>query len=145
MAVNAEELAQFLNKKVIFHTINADGSVTEREGKVEAASAFGVFFKEKGKSSGDLYEPKDIEEIMLVPEAPKKIRQKKMKLVEEGQVRQHLVDRHGMPVSKANELTEEQAVELHNRIDHTDLGHRHEASETTSQEQAIADAEGDAA
>jgi hypothetical protein len=145
MTVKAEDLQQLLNKRVTLHTLNDDGSATEREGKVEAASAAGIAFKEKGKSSVDLYEIHQIYEIDALPEAPKKIRQKKLKPIEEGQVRQHLVDRHGMPVSKANELTEAQATELHDRIDHKDLGHRHEAPEATSQEQAIAEAEGDAA
>jgi hypothetical protein len=145
MGVNAEELNKFLDKKVVLHTINEDKSIEEREGKVEAASAHGIAFKEKGKSSVDLYEVAQIEEIQAAPEAPKKIRQKKLKPVEEGQVRQHLVDRHGMPVSKANELDEKAATELHDRIDHSDLGHKHEAGETTSQETAIANAESDAA
>lgn len=143
MSVNAEELKRYLNKKVTLHTIEAGGSIKEREGKVDAASEFGVAFKEKGKASVDLYEVAQIEEISAAPETPKKIRQKKLKPIEDGQVRQHLVDRHGMPVSKANELDEKQATELHDRIDHSDLGHRHEASEATSQEKAIAEAESD--
>lgn len=147
MTVKAEDLQQFLNKRVVLHTNDPEDSskTIEREGKVEAASIAGIAFKEKGKSSVDLYEIHQIFEIDTLPEPPKKIRQKKLKPVEEGQVRQHLVDRHGMPVSKANELNEAQATELHDRIDHKDLGHRHEAAEQTSQEQAIAAAEDDAA
>ncbi len=145
MAVEAAELESFINKKVILHTINDDDSTTEREGKVEAASEGGIAFKEKGKSSLDLYEVKQIEEIAAAPETPKKIRQKRLDPVETGRVRQHLVDRHGMPVSRANSMDEKAATELHDKIDHADLGHKHAVAEKSTQETAIADAEDNAA
>lgn len=144
MAVNATELEGYLNKKVVLHTIDAEsGELVEREGKIDAASPHGIAFKEKGKASVDLYEVDQIEEIAPLVEGPKKIRQKKLKPVEAGSVRQHLVDRHGMPLDRANDIDEAQAVELHDRIDHTNLGHRHEAPEVSSQEEAIAAAESD--
>ncbi len=40
-------------------------------------------------------------------------------------VRQHLADRHGVWVQLLRTLTPEAAHLYHERIDHTDLGHRH--------------------
>lgn len=40
-------------------------------------------------------------------------------------IRQHLADRHGKPVSVLNHITEDSARDVHDNIDHTDLGHRH--------------------
>ena len=145
MSVTAQELKEHDGKKVVIHVIQPDDSLKELEGKIEAVGPQGFAFKEKGKGSADLYELSQIDSIQLVNEGPKKIRQKKLKPVEEGQVRAHLVDRHGMPVSKANSMDEKAATELHNRIDHKDLGHRHEADEQTSQEKAVATAQTNAA
>jgi len=40
-------------------------------------------------------------------------------------IRQHLADRHGLSISVLNRITEDAAREVHDGIDHGDLGHRH--------------------
>ena len=125
MTVDPATLEDFDGKQVILHLIKSDGSVSEVEGKVEAASAAGVAFKEKGKRDVDLVEPNTIEEIALAPVKPKNLTQKKLKPVTDSTARQHLLDRHGYDRSVVNGMDDDQAFEEHEDIDHDDLGHRH--------------------
>lgn len=144
MSVTAEELSEYVNKRVILHVIQNDGSTQEIEGKVEAASEAGMAFKEKGKSSLELYMPGQIAEIQRAPEKPKQVIRKRVNPVQLGQARQHLVDRHGVPISWAKDNTEEAAFEYHEQLDHSDLGHKHEVAkskENAEREQALSDAE----
>lgn len=143
MSVAVADLTAHVNKRVILHVIQEDQSIKEIEGKIEAASEAGLAFKEKGKSSLDLYEPQQIEEISAAPERPKPVTQKKVKPIELGQARQHLVDRHGVALSWAKEADEQAAFEYHEQLDHTDLGHKHVApKESTERDKALSD-EGD--
>ena len=130
MSVDAATVESFSGKQVILHKILEDGTVAELEGKIEAASEFGIAFREKGKRDADLVELNQIEEVAAVPTKPKKLVQKKLKPVSDSGVRQHLLDRHGYSRSAVNEMSEEQAVAEHNGIDHSDLGHRHVEAET---------------
>lgn len=141
MTTTPVAVEQFVNKRVILHVRQEDGSLKEIEGKVEAASEAGMAFKEKGKSSLDLYMPNQIEEITAAPEKPKPVSQKKLKPIELGQARQHLLDRHGVPLSWAKENTEEAAFEYHQSLDHSDLGHKHVAEENkpSERDEALAD------
>ena len=125
MPVDPSTLEDFDGKQVILTLIEDDGSAREVEGKVEAASAAGVAFKEKGKRDVELVEPKSIEEIALAPVKPKNLAQKKLKPVAEQNARQHLLDRHGYDRSVVNGMTDEQAFAEHEDIDHADLGHKH--------------------
>jgi hypothetical protein len=49
-----------------------------------------------------------------------------LRVFEAGEVRQHLLDRHGLAHDLLTNVDQEVAMELHNRIDHSHLGHRHE-------------------
>lgn len=126
MSVDASTLEQFQGKQVILHVIDTEkNEVIEKEGKVEAASEYGMAFKEKGKRDSDLIEPAQIEEITLAPSKPKKLAQKKLKEVTESTARQHLLDRHGYERSVINGVDDEAAFKEHADIDHSDLGHKH--------------------
>lgn len=129
MPVDPNTLAEFDGKQVILHRIQEDGSAEELEGKIEAASPAGIAFKEKGRRDVDLVMPDEIDNIELAPEKPKTIVQKKLKPVTINNVRQHLVDRHGFARSQANGLSDDDAYEIHEAIDHSDLGHKHVAEE----------------
>jgi hypothetical protein len=121
------DLTQFSDKKVTV-TFRADGSgePTTKEGLVQAASAAGILFKEKGKADIHIIEPGWIDSIDMAPEKEPKVTTKKLQPVPEGRVRQHLADRHGYLVDDLNKMTEAQATELHDGIDHNGLGHIHE-------------------
>lgn len=129
MAVDATTLESFSGKQVILTVAGEDGDAKEFEGKVEAASEYGMAFKEKGKRDSDLVEPNQIIEIALAPVKPKTLAQKKLKEVTESTARQHLLDRHGYERSVVNKMTDEQAFSEHNDIDHDDLGHKHVAED----------------
>ena len=144
MSVSVEDLVKHIDKDVIVHLIQEDGSLEETEGKIKAASEAGVAFKPKGKSGVDLLMVAQIEEIAAAPSKPKSIAQKKIKPVPEGGMRQHLADKHGISLKWCRDSTEEAAVEFHNSLDHADLGHVHveaaKAEESSEREAALADA-----
>ena len=126
MSVDPKTLDQFQDKKVIL-VIEGDDENYEYEGTVEAASEAALGFKEKGKRDLVIVKPSEIVEISLAPEKAKKVTQKKMKPIAEGNVRQHLADRHGLKLEEVNRMSEEEAVKYHDKLDHSILGHRHEA------------------
>lgn len=142
MSVSVEDLVKHTEKDVIVHLIQEDGSLNEVEGKIKAASEAGVAFKPKGKSGVDLLMVAQIEEIAAAPTKPKNVTQKKIKPVPEGGMRQHLADRHGISLKWCKDNTEEAAVEFHNTLDHTDLGHLHvePKAEETERQDALAEA-----
>lgn len=133
MTVDPKSLEQFDGKQVVIHLVQEDNSVRECLGKVEAASEQGMAFKEKGKREVELIMPEQIEEIALAPEKPKTLAQKKLKPVTETAARQHLLDRHGYLRSEINAMDEGTAFELHENLDHADLGHRHVEPEDDSE------------
>lgn len=139
MSVDGATLVEYAGKKVILHLQQDDGTLAELEGKVEDASEVGIAFKEKGKRDISLILPHQVEEISLAPNATKKVVQKKLKLVTITTVRQHLADRHGRLVSELNGMTDEQAWAEHEAIDHSDLGHRHEAKTDDSSNESETD------
>lgn len=134
MTVDPKTLEEFSGKQVILTVIQEDGSAKELEGKVEDASEVGMAFKEKGKRDVDLVLPEQIEEIVLAPSKPKTLSQKKLKEITEANARQHLLDRHGYERSVVNGMTDEQGLDEHNDIDHSDLGHRHESEDDEADE-----------
>lgn len=129
MPVDASTLETYEGKQVILHLIAEDGSVNELTGKVENASEVGMAFKEKGKRDVELVLPDQIEEISVAPSEPKKITQKKVLPVTESNVRRHLADRHGFLLSDLAKMSDADAFAQHEAIDHSDLGHRHEAKD----------------
>lgn len=120
-----EELQQLVDKDAIVHIIQDDGSTEEVAGVILAATAAGIPFKPKGKTSVELLTIDKVYEAFLAPVKPKAITQKKMKPVIEGQMRSHLADRHGTSLKWCRENTEEAAVAFHNSLDHADIGHIH--------------------
>lgn len=136
MTVDPQTLEQFNGKSVILTLAQEDGSAKQFEGKVEAASEFGMAFKEKGKRDSDLIVPDQIVEIVAAPTKPKKLTQKKLKPVTETTARQHLLDRHGYDRSVVNEMSDEQAFSEHNDIVHDDLGHKHVSEDEDQNDEA---------
>lgn len=139
MSVDPSTLESFTGKNVVLHRL-VDGTVQELEGKVESASAVGVAFKEKGKRDIELVMPSDVENIDVAPDKPKSLAQKKLKLVTEKNVRQHLLDRHGDSRKAVSAESDEDALARHEAIDHSDLGHKHVAEEEKKEDEAGDDA-----
>lgn len=130
-------IAQFKGKFV--EAVLADNDGESKEYKVEEAAGDLVILREKGKSAPSLVKLVDI--ISFTPPAPKPpapLKARRQNPVDSDDVKRHLVDSHGYKVTDINSLTVEQAVELHEGIDHEalDLGHFHALSK---REQAIAE------
>lgn len=135
--MSEQGIGQFKNKFIEVELADHAGEM--KEYKVEEAAGGFVILREKGKSAPALIKEEDV--LSFNPPAPKPpapIKAKRMNPVEPDAVKRHLVDTHGYTVSAINSLTVEEAVELHEGIDHEglDLGHFHALSK---REQAIAE------
>lgn len=138
MSVTLEQLQSFVDKEAVFHVVQEDGSLKEITGTIKAATVAGVPYKEKGKSGLDLVTVDKIEEIAYAPVKPKPVTQKKLKPIELGNARQHLLDRHGVELSWGKEADENAAFEYHQTLDHSNLGHVHVDPKADEREQALA-------
>lgn len=130
----AAQLDEYKGKKVVV-TVNlaepnekGEGAV-EYEGTIQAGNELGFLIKPKGQVQFKLLDRASIEDVRLVQDKSATIKRSKLQLVKVGQARRHLLERHGATLTQVNGLTEEQAMEHHNGIDHeaSDLGHIHVA------------------
>lgn len=142
------DYSEFVGKKVIvtrnLPTPNEKGEgAVEVEGTLEAANEFGVMLKPKGQVKAEIINASEIEEIRFAPEKVKAVKAKTLKVIEHGQAKSHLLERHGYTLTEVNEMTETQAYELHKGIDHVaaDLGHVHGEKEKAPAAEAVADEE----
>lgn len=137
-----ENLEQYNGKRVLVTTKNGD-EANEIEGTVESGNPLGLLIKPKGKTNLVLLEIDQVIEIKVVtpPVAQKALKAKKLRKVELGQARTHLLERHGYSLKDINAMTEEAAFEFHASLDHVslDLGHVHADAEPVVE--AIADEE----
>lgn len=143
---------KFVGKRVVLtrnlKTANEKGELAvEIEGSLEAANALGVMLKPKGQVKADIIDLSEVEEIRLAPEKAKALKAKPLKIIELGQAKSHLLERHGLTLKEVNGLSEEDAFEFHESIDHVerDLGHVHQNKESAPAAQAVADEENSAA
>jgi hypothetical protein len=142
------DFSQYEKKKVII-TIgdpdDTDKSTEEYEGTILVVTPVAVMFKPKGAAGQSIFMRENVLACQLLV-GKTKIIQKHLRPVELGQIRQHLVDRHGFTISWANEQIEDTAAEVHAQ-QHVDvaaeLGHDHKQPAPTPREQAIAGAEVD--
>lgn len=125
MSVTLDDLQPYIKKEAVIHLQQEDGSLKETIVTIQAATVAGVVYKEKGRSNIELTEVAKIEEISAAPVKPKPVQQKKLKPIEFGQARQHLLDKHGVLLTWAKEADEQAAFDYHATLDHTDLGHVH--------------------
>ena len=93
-----------------------------------------IMIRQRGKMMSFLVEYKDIVELEADDEPGKPIRQKTLKPVDSQNARQHLADRHGYELAHINAMTDEQAEEEHDAIDHSPLGHTHRDSDSESED-----------
>lgn len=146
MTTSEQDFAQYTDKRVNLTKVGEGQEPVE--GKVEMGNALAVLFKPKGKSQPELVEASDIASIELLAEKAKAFTAKKLKAVELGGVRAHLLERHGVTLDWANSVTEEQAKQYHDSLDHADLwlGHVHRTAdedENSKRESAIEQAQQD--
>jgi hypothetical protein len=119
---------QFIDKKVTFVRNEAGKTEAEEvEGTVVAVNGGIVMLKPKGKTTPTLIPEGEIENMDFAADKAKSLTRKTLKVVEYGQARAHLLERHGAKLALVNKLSEKEAFEQHKEIDHEneDLGHVH--------------------
>lgn len=122
------DLNQFKEKKVTLVVNPADGGDAEElEGTVVAVTGAAIMFRPKGKTSPRIIEKGAIESIEHAATGDKKLACRTLKVVQFGQARAHLLERHGSTLKAVNAMTEKEAFDLHAGLDHValDLGHVH--------------------
>ena len=126
-------LDQFTDQKVVvvvnLDEPNADGQTSvEVEGTCLAGNDLGILIKPKGRTKAELIEKDKIESIDFAPEKARVLKPISLKEVTYGDARKHLADRHGVTLSWVNAegTTEASALEYHQSLDHSDLGHNHD-------------------
>jgi hypothetical protein len=141
MTVSVTDLKDFEDQKVVLvrnlAKPNDKGETAEElEGTLVAVAGDAVMFKQKGKATAGLIDISDIERVDHAESGTKKLARKTLKMVKFGQARNHLLERHGYTLTQVNDLSEKEAFELHEAIDHEaqDLGHVHKDKADESDE-----------
>lgn len=129
------DLQEYVNKRVTLIWNKAgETEASELEGSIEAVGPDTLLLKPKGRTKLEFIPLAEIEpdSLHLVEETgDRKLKAKKIKPVELGNARSHLLERHGITLSQANEMIEEQAFSYHADLDHValDLGHVHKSKD----------------
>lgn len=132
------ELEQYTDKRILV-TVNTEEGASEVEGVAQAANELGLLIKPKGKMGLDLIPIADIIEVKYVAEKQKPLVAKVLKPVGFGQARTHLLERHALLLEEVNGMSEQEAFDKHNEIDHVeaDLGHVHGDKNKTERAEAV--------
>lgn len=144
------ELATLDNQRIkVKYRLESDHEVTlETEGTVIAASPIAILLKPRGAMIAEMIPADDILAIEILQNPNAKLIIRKLRLLKPHEVRQHLIDRHGLEYSTIESLNDIEAYEYHANIDHSNLGHVHEDKKVTARvksiaEQAIEEVEGE--
>lgn len=123
----AGEVLRVLDKQVTVTHI-ADGEETTSVGRFTAAheSMDQVAFKYRGSTSVVMLELEDIVTISYIDPKARPVKPRRLGLVNEKNVRQHLAFNHGFTLTQVNSLSVNEAFAIHDGVDHADLGHVHE-------------------
>lgn len=113
----------------------------EWEGTVLAASPVAILLKPRGAMLAEMIEATDILEIEILRNPNMKLTVRKLRILKPHEVRQHLIDRHGMSVESVDSMDDLAAYMLHGAIDHSGLGHSHEDKKKSARVQTIAEQE----
>jgi hypothetical protein len=126
-------------KVVVVRAVAGSTDAEEVEGTAQVANATGVLLKPKGQTKLELIDAANIEDIRFVEDEQKDLGVKTLKIVDYGQARNHLLERHGFTLPTVNAMTEKEAYELHGGIDHVaaELGHIHGDKTKTERVQAV--------
>jgi hypothetical protein len=143
VTVTYEDLQPLEGKKVelVRRAKDSDGNEINAmiEGRLDAVATVAVMLKPRGRQAADIIPLDEIVSVEAVAGAARKVQQKLLKPVDIDSARAHLADRHGLTLTEVNALPPQGALELHEKMDHTDLGHRHGVKSDEDE----ADAEGD--
>lgn len=136
MAFNLAQATALKGKKITLQYLNDENEVQEQDGVLVEVAPAAIMFRRTNSKSGEIYPAEKIEDIIEQAQKPKKLVVKKIKEVGVNDVRQHLVERHGYPISSIEAMDPAGALEFHKGLDHADLGHNHAAVEAETAEAA---------
>lgn len=131
-SIKASDLPRFKDRRVIVQedltgrTADAGDDYREVEGKVVAATEDGLAIQTR--TSVVMIQAKhilDVEELTRT--IPRRLVRRWIRDATPESVKQHLLDRHGLPFAliQPKEMTAEMLIIMHNKIDHSKLGHNH--------------------
>lgn len=136
MSLTVKQMKGLIGSRVKISTPSKDSptGIEFIEGVLLAAELTGVAVQaSKGVKLLPIEAVYDAE--LVVP--TRKLVRRKLKPTSQSQVRQHLIDRHGMPVDLVQSMTNDVAYMVHWKIDHRNLGHQHTAEVTGPQDSSI--------
>lgn len=124
-SIDPNRILDLTDKRVVVQVKDDMGDgVREIEGKVLASDRTGLVIQTRSGTS--IINTSEIEDIeVIVPNMQRRLIKRWIQEIEPGSVRQHLVDRHGMPFDLINALPDGNAVQVHNQLPHGNLGHDH--------------------
>ena len=111
---------------------------------VEEANEAAVILREKGKSKSELYLAGRVVSFYDVPPKPAApLKARRAAPLELSKAKRHLVDFHGYKLTDINRLSDQEALDFHETIDHKelDMGHYHGVSKA---EEEVAKTQADA-
>lgn len=127
---------QYEGKEII---IKIQGDKPDVSGKVLRGSIMGILIRNKATHQSELIEAECIEGVELAPEIVRgtgKILVRDIAPVSAAAARQHLADRHGVPISRISTIPDI-ALEYHQELhEELELAHRHVAKRTPQERAA---------
>lgn len=149
-SLTLEQVQEWIGKEAEVVLVDGDRGTKTVTGTIVNATVAGIPFKEKGKAGVQLLAVGDIYDINAAPVKATPVKQRKVKPVAEGKMRQHLADAHGVSLKWCKEASEADARLFHDGdgteanpgIDHADCGHIHVVEEPKADERTEAINEG---
>lgn len=126
MSLKLSDLPNLVDKRVVIEMQGLSDGTYEIEGMVCAVNSTGLVLAVKGDTI--ILQTVDIVDINEA-DAPRPIVRRKVRHIPARQARQHLLDRHGVPLDLIRGTSPKTAYVLHQATDHSNLGHMHEAPE----------------
>lgn len=126
MGITTSELPNLIGKILVVQVTVVgvdDEDYREVRGKCLVANAAGLVIQTRSRS--EMVNMADVIDVDIEPKM-KRLTRRWLGEIEDDAVRQHLLDRHGMPFDLIKSMDVHMAVALHDKINHQPLGHRHE-------------------
>lgn len=114
-----------LFRKVVAFSVVEGEATAEITGKVLAVSQTGVVVRVRGNPRVILIDDIVSHEEVSRPRRKRVVRRIVRRIPAEASVKQHLADRHALFMSLVHAVDEKTAHEIHDNINHSDLGHFH--------------------
>lgn len=139
MTVSSVDLGTLDGQRIRVKARDGDAAEFEWEGTVIAASPIAILVKPRGAMLAELIQAESIIELDVLANPNAKLILRRLRILKPHEVRQHLIDRHGMNFEVVESMNDIEAFEYHNSIDHSGLGHMHEDKKQTARAKSIAE------